>query len=697
MPLARRLAAYLGSLCLLAGLARAQPAPAAAQMQATGERTVYDDTTKETVLTGHARLVNGDTLLTADEIRYNAATHLATARGNLVIARGPRRLVADSGTYDTASGQLEVRNLRIGEFPVYVSGESVSGTLDVLVFTNATIFFRENAGYTPSVKARRLTYARGRIVRAEGLSLGLHGGHFISLPQFQHTIGADFVSFISAHLGYRGNLGVFTELGLHLPLAPGFQAGAELGLYSRRGIMAGPSGSYHAEDDDGTISGSFRSGHINDSGDRRNDLLGRPVPRDRSFFTWQHRQRNGEGFTLDGQLNYWSDSEILRDFRHREFDRVQQPDSFLEAAHTRDNWSVSAFGRVRPNSWQRATERLPEMRFDLLPSSAPLGFYQRGSASTAYLRSATDGSLPEFSTERLDAYYSLERPWAPTPWFNLTPVAGARITHYSDARNGRTEYTRTLGELGFDTRLVANRTFELKNEIWEIDGLRHLVEPRLSYRYVPGSERGTRYLPPIDTRAFSTYLQPLSLGDTRALDELRPLNTLRLSLDNLLQTRDRTYGSRNLASLDLAADYRFDHPGERPLSDLHTAFALTPAPWLRFEVYQRIDPHTSRQQEFNTTLALSDREWWSARLATHYLRDNYQEYHLEYRHRLNEVLDVTGLWRYDARNRRLNEQSYAIWHRLGQTWAVKYEVSWFNGPRRESSFALNLEVELLKF
>ena len=38
-----------------------------------------------------------------------------------------------------------------------------------------------------------------------------------------------------------------------------------------------------------------------------------------------------------------------------------------------------------------------------------------------------------------------------------------------------------------------------------------------------------------------------------------------------------------------------------------------------------------------------------------------------------------------------------MWQRLGQTWAVKYEMSFFDGPRRESSFALNLEVELLKF
>ena len=114
-------------------------------------------------------------------------------------------------------------------------------------------------------------------------------------------------------------------------------------------------------------------------------------------------------------------------------------------------------------------------------------------------------------------------------------------------------------------------------------------------------------------------------------------------------------------------------------------------------MFHRFDPHSTRQSELNTGLTLIDQEWWSVRLATHFLRDDYDEYFLEYRQRLNESFDVTALWRYDGKRNRFNEQSYGVWQRLGQTWAVKYEVSLFDGPRRESEFALNVEVELLKF
>ena len=690
----RPLAALGLALALAAGIARAQ----SSQPTITGNAFGYDDATKDAVFTGDARLTFGDIVLTADTIRYNAATQITAARGHLIITSGARRLVADEGTYHTPDGQITARNLRVGQFPVYVSGESVAGTFDQLVFTNATVFFRENASYTPSITATQLTYAKGRIVKAEGLGVGLLGGHFLHLPRFEQSLDADFISYISASVGYRGSLGVFTELGLHLPVTEGINLGANVGLYSARGLMAGPAGTYHRADGDGSVDGFLRSGFIRDSGDRRTDILGQAVPRDRSFVTWEHRQTYGEHFTLNGEFNYWSDSEVLRDFRHREFDRVQQPDSFVEAAYTGDNYSLSAFSRFHPNRYYRVQERLPELRFDLFPVASPLGTYQRLNTSAAVLESDAFGTDPRLHTTRFDAYYGLERPIAPTSWFTFNPVAGGRVTHYTDALGGKNDYTRTIGEVGFDAHLLASGVFDVKNAIWEIDGLRHLVEPKLSYRYAPEAAHGRAYIPPIDQHVFSTYLQPLSIADSRNIDDLTALNTARLSLNNTLQTRDAKYGSRNLASLNFSADYRFDPViGQHHVSDLYTELALMPAPWVRFEVFHRFDPHATRQDELNTGVTLVDQDWWSLRLATHFLRNDYDEYFLEYRRRLNESYDVTALFRYDGKRNRFNEQSYGVWQRLGQTWAVKYEVSFFDGPRRESAFALNIEVELLKF
>lgn len=692
----RRLALCLVLAALAGAVARAQKPDAVPQV--TGLESTFDYQTRELVVRGDARLVWGEIVLTADEMRYRRETNLVTASGHFILTNGSRRLVADEGSYDLSTNTLHVRNLRVGEFPVYLTGESVDGTFEKLVFTNATIFFRENAAYAPSIRARKVVYEQGRIVSGEGLQLGLLGNHFFALPTFQHELGTELFSYFVGTVGYRRSLGPFIEADGRIPIALGVKAGADLGLYGSRGVMVGPAASYRVGGADNYVTGGLSSGYINDHGDRKTDILGRPVPQNRSFVEWWHRQRVGEHFTLDGQFNYWSDSEVLRDFRPKRFFPVQQPDSYLEGTYTGENYVLSAFTRVHPNRYHRVQERLPEIRFDLLPSTAPAGFYQRANASLAVLEEDAFLNLAQQRSTRYDAYYGLERPMALAPWMTFTPVAGGRVTHYADATNGKETYTRTMGEVGFDARLHAAGVFDYKNPLWEIDGLRHLIEPRLSYRYAPKADSGARYIPAIDRRVFSTYLQPLSIADQRNIDDLDAMNTVRLSLNNTLQTRGANGGSRDLAALNFAADYRFERKaGQRPLTDIHTELSLTPAEWIRFSIYERFTPQTAEQQELNYALEITDQEWWAMKLSSHFLRDDYQEYALDYRHRLNEVFDVVGRWRYDVRNSRFNEQTYGISQRLGQTWAIKYEVSFSEGPRRESNFGFNLEVELLSF
>ena len=685
---------------LLLALAAAWPAFAApaAPVATADNPTTFDQQTGELVLSGNARLTYEDIVLTADTIRYDRRTNLATATGHFILSSGPRRLVADEGTYNLADKTLKVRNLRLGQFPFYLTGETVEGTIDRLVVTNATIFFRENAAYAPSLHADRIIYERGRIASGHGLRLGLLGGRFLSLPQFEHDLTKDLVSYINGKVGYRRNLGALVELGAHVPIAPGLKAGADVGLYTARGIMAGPSGSYTLGTGDRTAHGALGSGYINDHGDRLADILGRPVPADRGYVTWWHRQQLGPRLSLNAQVNYWSDSEILRDFRPKEFFRVQQPDTFIEGAYTGDDLVVSLFTRLHPNRYHRVQERLPELTLDLLPSALPGGFVQRLHASLAVLEEDAYLTSPGLRSRRADAAYGLERTFAPTPWLAVTPVVGGRLTHYDQATGGKDDYTRALGEIGFDAVLRASGRFDYQNPLWEIDGLRHLLEPRLSYRYAPEANDGRRWIPAIDRRVFATYLQPLSILDQRSVDDLDRTNTLRLSLGQVLQTRAAGYGSRDLVRLDVAADYRFSYRnGRRPLSDFHTALAITPASWLKFEVYERFTPQTSEQQELNYAVELSDQDWWSARLASHYLRGEYEEYALDYSRRVTEVFGVYGRWRYDTLRSRFNEQTYGVSQRLGQTWALRYEISFTEGRSRESNFGFNLEVDLLKF
>ncbi|MEO6995510.1 MAG: LptA/OstA family protein, partial [Lacunisphaera sp.] len=77
--------------CLVAGFAHAQPL----QPTITSDKSDYDIDTGELVFKGHARLVYGEILLTADEIRFNQKSSLTTANGHFVLTYGKRRMLAD--------------------------------------------------------------------------------------------------------------------------------------------------------------------------------------------------------------------------------------------------------------------------------------------------------------------------------------------------------------------------------------------------------------------------------------------------------------------------------------------------------------------------------------------------------------------------------------------------------------------------
>ena len=651
---------------------------------------------------GEARFRGDDFLLTADEIRYEEDTESLTASGHVVFTRGISRLLADRLTYRRRSGSFSAENIRLGSYPYLAEGASAEGTAKEITVRRARVSYGEPGPWQPTFTADEVIIAPGQRLRTENAAVGI--GHLlpIRLPKFQHEFHQPLGARVSLDGGFRRSLGAFIDAEALVPVRPGLQLGADLGIYSQRGVMFGPAASYASTEEPGQMHGRLRSGFINDHGDRKTDLLGRPVPEERAYADWQHQQQLAPNLSLNAQVVWWKDSEVARDFRPRTFFPVQEPDTFVESVYTGTNTFVSAFTRLQPNHFHAVQERLPEVRFDLLPLSVGNGFYEEFQASAAVLREDPVATGPKLRSVRFDAYYSLLRPIPIRPWLAFTPVAGARITHYSHLKGTTAinpgDYTRTLGEFGFDAALRASGTFDYRNPVWKIDGLRHLFTPRLSYRYIPEGDRGRGSIPRIDRESFATYLQPLGLGAVRNIDDLRATNTLRLGLDNILQTRDATQGTRDLVLLNVAADLRFDRrPGERQLSEIHSEFALTPARWLQLDVYQSFVPQNRTLREFNSGVTLRDGNAWSARFASNFLRDQIKDYQVDARVRVNERFEALTRLHYDARRHRFNEQAYGVAQNLGNTWLVSYVVSLYSGRRRESSFGFNVRIETIGF
>lgn len=648
------------------------------------------------VFTGHARLEWATTLLVADEVRYNQKKNVAIARGHVELTRGPRRVLADELTYKIDDQTFVVKNARMGEYPLYFTSSEIAGGRKEVSANDAMVSYGEPYFLAPSLKAGKLVYVPNESISVEGARIGFGTTIPVSVPKFHQSLKEPLLSTLEVHFGYRASLGAHLGVGSQLPILPGVKVGGNMAFYTKRGLLIGPSGTYDTNLGGQDLSGSFQSGYIHDYGDRLVDVLADPIPKNRGYFEWSHHQDITPNLTVLGQLRYWKDSEIIRDFRPEEFFPVQTPDSFFEGQYTGKNYVVSLFTRVQPNSYIRVQERLPELRFDLLPTPVGFGVFERFNASAAILRADAVADRPLLKSQRLDVFYGLNRPISPREWLTLNPVLGGRLTHYADAMGGKSTYTRALGEVGFDASLQTSGLYNYKNERWGIDGIRHLMTPRLSYRYLPSAEKGKAYIPPIDETVFSTYLQPLDLGDQRNVDELTRTNTLRLGLDNTIQTRDKRYGSRDLLILNIASDLRFQREtGARRFSAIHTELAFMPASWLRLDIYQSVDPRTFNVQELNTGVQIMDSNVWSLRFSNRYLTQQIQEYLVDGKYRLTEGYQLFSRLHFDAHENRFVERTIGLSQNLHNLWTIDYGVSFFSGRRRESNFGFTLRINLI--
>jgi LPS-assembly protein len=666
------------------------------------DRMEGDLDTNVTIYRVHALMRDGPVLLTGDEIRYSGKTETVAADGHVTFTRGDLRLLADHLTYRRTDGSFSAINVRVGRYPIYIEGSSADGSNALVVVHHAKVTYGEPGPYQPTVKAETIIYEPGRYMRFIGSLIGVGNDDFFPVPHFNQDFGGGSpLALLTFDVGYRSYLGGTLDIGLHQPIFPGARLGGDLGIYTSHGVMLGPTGTYKSADGSDDVVGTLESGYIYDYGNRGYDILGNPIQPNRAFLEWTHRQQVTDNLTVAADLNYWSDSSVTRDFRNREFETVQMPDNYVESVYAGDDYFASFFTRFRPNTFEPVQERLPELSFELAPTAIGGGFYERAETSAVSLVEWPPGTGgPELASNRLDAFYELSYPISPTDWLTFTPVAGARLTNYSDTVGAALPggYTRALGEVGFDALMRSSGTFDYENPTWEIDGLRHLLTPHVSYRYIPNANDGSAYIPDIDAQTFNTYLQPLDLGDIRYLDQLYPVNTLRVGVDNTLQTRDPAYGSRDLVTFDVDEDFNFTRtPVEPDVSDLHTEFTLTPAPWLTYDIENIVSPKTMTLREVDSALTLHDGDAWHLELAEDFLRHEDDDYLLDYRQRLNEVYEVLFAVEYGARLFRLNTLETGLVQNLGNTWSVRYLLTYDAKPNRASGLGFNLQVETLRY
>ena len=677
----------------------------------------YDEAAQRLVARGDARLNLEATEIRADQITYYQEYGLADAFGDAAILREGYRMIGDRISFDANDRVFTVQDPRTGAWPLYAKGQEAGGTMEDMSLENARIYYTEPGLFTPNIKARSVRFQEHgarKSLEIKGATFQIGKFPFFYLPTFTYYV-TEAPFYLDVDAGRNGNLGTYLQTTTLIPLTPGLRLGANIDYYGKRGALIGPATQYVYDKGTQRMVGAFSSGLIEDKGKTGRDINGNLIDPSRSFIEWRHQHHIGERVSLQANLSYRSDSEVMRDFREDIFNDDQRPDSFAEAVYTGDNFLLSAFTRFNPADYARIQERLPEFRFDYLPSPiGKLGVYQQAAVSYARIRDDLN-AVPSFDGttfrgyDRFDLSYQLLRPVQLKNWLTFTPVAAARYSHYMNQEVEPTpapapENSTSLSRfaIGFDLAAQAQATYATRNSIWNVEGLRHTLRPSLKYRYFSKPDDQDNAVP-IERRASDLKRPILDLSELRDLDDLAETHLVRLGLENSFQTRAKQYGSRTLAALNFYQDIllereqvKYDNTQPDTLHATWVELILKPAPWLKFDLAARIATRDMSLEELRSRTTLMSGDAWRLSLSTDLLLDRVNQYRLYYLHRLSENQSFLANTRFNADTNTFDYTRIGLLTDLGSAWEILYSITLRRDPIRESEIEFSVGLNLVE-
>lgn len=680
--------------------------------------------TGEQQLHGNVTVTAGALQLRTQELVYNSSTDEISTQTRAELDYEDARLVVEKANFDGAEQKLVAENVRGGKGIGFFEGDTLLISRKRVEIGNASFYVGEPHWSSLSFTTENLAYdADEDYFYLEPSQVRVAGAPIIPLPALSVMRFDRPPVRVWLDLGESGTPGVYYRSEVYLTLWD-FEPGVVLDFYERSGVLAGPAAAYDTRDSNSFLKmkGTLRTGYINDTAHRGHDIYDNSITGNRGFIDWFHKQDVGD-VEVSASIHRWSDSMVERNFRPDIYDENQNPDNYVEVVYPQRQYYLSAFTRLQPNDYQNVQQRLPEIRFDLQPTElGRTGIYQHLNASYALLRERSSDQFDfddnyvstnhddMIESSRANVYVGWTMPFKFGDFASFTPVAGIMTTHYGETIDDADEsYTRTLGQVGFDLDFIFTRTWDYRNELWEIDGLRHVFRPVIQYRYIPNPTDGDDYIPAIDREIYLSRPTIIDLSDSRAIDQLYDEHVFRIGFENLFQTRASDYGSRDLFEFNIYQDFRktYRPDDDRTLSDNFIDLRFTPAYWVSFSLEHRFDVYDCHTNSLSTSLTFTDGDVWKIRISTDHLYENpypseygtdrSREVDLAVEIRLNSVWTAFFEWEYDDRKNLMTDQIYGVRQRLGNSWLIEYSVRYKQDAGDDDDFSFDVGATMLLF
>ncbi len=630
MKLRMFLALCACAFCFVAG---AETNEALLIQSLTGGYNVVDLNTRLVSFKGGVMISFGPAVLTADTAEIDQETGETFAAGNVVLQReGGQLWRGERLNYNFKSRIISGNTFRAGQPPYFVSGTNLitNPTNQTYTATNSSFTTDDHPNPNYRIRAKQIVIVPGKSIEAREALL-----YFGDVPVFyypyyhrsleRHPNNYDFLA------GYRSEWGPFLLNTYNWYWNRHIHTALNLDLRGERGIAGGPDVFWR----DKTFGqGMLRYYYAHD--EEPEDVRGFKTPdenRHRLLFTEQLVVRTN--LNIKSVVAYQSDPFIVRDFFESEYHANAQPKSFFEIDQAWQNWDLNALAHFRVNDFQQTVERLPDVKLTgLRQQIAETPLFYESESSVGYFRHIfpveTNFYSPfrtnYFAAARADTYHQIVLPHTFFGWLNVIPRVGQRLTYYSQAHeSGATtgEEFRSVFNTGAEVTWKASRVYRnVDNELLDVKGLRHTIEPSLNYVFIPGPSERPRDLPQFDTQLPTSRLLPIDFPDYNSIDSIDSQSVVRLGLRNKIQTK-REDGVEDLLNWAVYTDWRLaSYHGRSTFSDVYSDLDFRPRSWMTINSQTRYSVDRDTLNEANHTLTLQPGEDWSLSLGHRYRKDS---------------------------------------------------------------------------
>ena len=616
----------------------------------------------------------GATEMTARRVTLDQNSGQIIAEGNVVLQRDGHLWKSERLEYNFKTHAIQAADFKTAKSPFYVAGLTLGADRSNSVYTASGVTLTTDDVAEPGyyIRARTLTLIPGKSLVATEATVYLGGVPVFYWPTYSRSL-EHHPNNIVLTPGYRSLYGPYL-LGTYNWIATtNLEGSVHLDYRQRRGVGGGPDIRYDLGQ---AGAGEFKFYYARDNESGTNGF-GAPIPADRTRLSFIHRATIRTNLTAQIVVREQSDPNLIRDFFEAEFRHNVQPSSFLEVNQLWPNLSLNVLAQPRLNNFFETVERLPDVKLSALPQQlgvTPL--YYESENSLGYFRREFANNLSNsYAAWRGDSYHQVTLPQNYLGWLNVTPRVGGRFTHYGEAEGlgaATVEQSRWVFNTGAEISTKASRLWpEAKSKLWDVDGVRHIVEPSINYVFVPSPNKLPSQLPQFDSELPSLRLLPIEYPDYNAIDSVDSQNVFRFGLRNKLQTK-REGQLDNLANWALYTDWRL-HPraDQSSFADIFSDFDFKPRTWLTFTSENRIDVAGGRWRLADHHVTVEPNNQWSLSLGHRYLRsdpalgtngfgNNLIRTIVHYR--INENWGLRAAHQFEARDGTMEEQAYSLYH-----------------------------------